>query len=721
MGADMIYNNFNAIAIAQYSSSVTMGNMASEVKDAWSKLLLDNDVRINCPAHNILNLKKELLDIASELIELCVRKNLQVDPTILADIPKNLAWFGVFIRFCFSGMKIDNYSAKELGLDGVNQINDEHEVYLSIINHLRSVGDIRNEKNFEQFMSWLVKLDFIEDMKNESIIENVPGWQKSMQPELCRLATDVDRSNRKGFDPNWHGNMENLNIYKGRHAFMKQNILEAIIAEAPKELVVKLFKHWLNNEGISKRLFMQNHYPLNMLLNEHCAWNVLLCGLPKILPDTNGKIKNEFAQCDGTNESVECSQEGNQKWVSSWSNVFGRTLISKSVENRYLKIQSRRESDINFKKGYERLKHIRKLSSELGLRSLMPTPKKIMRIMAPYDLYDSAVSESYTCSSNKIFTEKVSQHPCLAMEFTTPIDIPYEEYVYDVADDLSVITSLSKYAADYGKLWKYGLLPPSCLSAFHDTERNRMHNMLSPFFERMCEGSIENWNGQATNYPNIGGPKMGMRDKVDITIPEEKSDCYFGRFLRNASSLDSIDHCNKIRYEEISKAAQGICLLYARRFNSMFDHNSKENIEQIKKDISGLLTDLFSNAFPLSKSNCNRLMQDHDLLNQCCREISYWLAKNTTYVDDLRKGDINRKVYPHLPQEMQGCILTELQSDCLTDDGFVDASKSKTKRGSCQLGSQSGRMPLIALNALVVKMLSHGTIKNIEIESLKAS
>lgn len=108
-------------------------------------------------------------------------------------------------------------------------------------------------------------------------------------------------------------------------------------------------------------------------------------------------------------------------------------------------------------------------------------------------------------------------------------------------------------------------------------------------------------------------------------------------------------------------------------------------------------------------------MEGHDLLNQCCREISYWLAKDTPYVDDLRKGDINRKVYPHLPKEMQGCILTERQNYCLTDNGFIDFTRNKTRQSACQLGAQSGRIPLIALNALVVKVIIYGTMAGLSL------
>lgn len=453
-----------------------------------------------------------------------------------------------------------------------------------------------------------------------------------------------------------------------------------------------------------------------MLLSEYCPWNLLVYGLPKILSDNNGEIYNKFKKCNGRNERIEESKEDDPEWLSLWSDSFGRTLINRTVENRYLKIQSNTESDDEFKRGYARLKLIEKLGAKLEIESLIVKPKTIMHIKRPYSLICSDELKLCLFKNKKIFLEKVSKKPRLAMEFTAPSDVPYEEYSYGVVDDVSSCESLSKYSRDYAKLWKNGILPPSCLSAFHDVDRSRKHYMLSPFLNKKCEGSMEKWNGEATDYPNIGGPKMGMRDKVDTSLPEEKSDTYFGDYRTMSQSHNGLKYRNMIRYEELAKAAQGVCLLYARRFNSQFDHSSEESVGKIKKDIGDLLADLFSNAFPLCKSDCMMLMEEHDLLNQCCREISYWLAKDVPYVDDLRRGDINRKVYPNLPPEMQGCVLTKLQSDCLTNNGFIDIDKKKYKGDACQLGAQSGRMPLIALNALVVYLMTRGTIRQIEIE-----
>ena len=659
---------------------------------------------------------KDMIKAVSELIEQCNKKQLTIKPTLLSDLPKGQTWFAALVTLCFSGVSIENYTAEELGLDMVSQDIDEHSLYWSVLEKLKIAGDIRIEKNYQQFMKDLVELDFMEEFKNEQVIAKVPGWQKSMQPELYHLATDADRSSRQGFDPNLGHLTKELRLYKYRHTFIKQSLLKPCILSAPSEFVCNLFRQWLDDHTVREWLFSQRYYPLNMLLGEHCPWNLLLSGLPDLLPKANSSLKTSFKQRTGFNEEITGSPENSPVWSSQWNNAFGRTLISKGVDNRYLKIQSNTESETEFKRGYSRLKLLHKGHPDLQLESLIPEPKGLYKINNPHRLVQSIKSEDLLPSARKTFAEKVNNQPVLAMEFSTPADAPYEEYIYDVANPQSALEALHRYARDYGRVWQHGLIPPPSLSAFHDVDAGRKHFMLTPFIKRKCEGALERWNGEGTNNPNIGGPKISMRDKVDIMPPEEKGPSFF-RFP--STDQNELVYINKIRFEELAKAAQGLCLHYARRFNSQFDHRSQESVKKIKTEIANLLSDLFSHALPLTKNRCLELMEENDLLPQHSREMSYWLAKDTPYVGDLRKGEINRDAYPHLPAMMQGCILTETQADFLQDCGFHDPTRDQP--GECQLGSGSGRMPLIALNAMVVKLLAHGTIKSVEIQQQKMS
>ena len=277
---------------------------------------------------------------------------------------------------------------------------------------------------------------------------------------------------------------------------------------------------------------------------------------------------------------------------------------------------------------------------------------------------------------------------------------------------------LLKYARDYGRIWNKGFLPPPLLSANHDVSNDpRKHIMLTPFIGLYREGTIAQWNGSASNYPNAGGGNMGMRDKGDIALPEEKSANYFPR--HKVDTTNSIDQ-NKIRLEELAKAAQGLVILYARKFNLTFNHENLESIKTIQEDVSKLLTNLFTSSMGLEQAECADIMNGQDLMMQCSREISYWLAQNAPFTKDLRNAEINRFVYPHLPEEMHGCVLTEEQSSYLIDGiGFHDP---KLDIGdNCKLGARSGANPLIALNALIVKFLVFGTLKMQQFEEKRRS
>ena len=690
-----------------FHSSVSQSDQDMDLKRVWGEIKKKNDVHV--PPFMIDDgcVHDNLLGATSELIEYCKEKGILINPTVLKDMRKGPSWLRVVAKLHFSGMNVVGFDADELGLDGFGENCDENRVYLEIIEKLQTFPDVRNKHNYDEFMSWLVGLNFVENKTNTKIIENVPGWVKSMQPELCHLATESDKHSRVGFDPNVMC-FKTLRIYKCRHSFMKQQILQVFIEEAPQEFVKGLFKKWLNDGEVCEWLFKQHYYPLNMMHGEYCEWNILLYGLKKILPEAVGDVVTSFRQCIAGNESAEDFPE-EEVSLFLGDNVFGRTLLAKGVENRYLKFQSKTEGDLEFGRGYERLKLVRKRKRDLCLESFVPNPKRLMRINNPYALlkYTNA-----SMQAKEVFKRKVENKPCFAFEFTTPSEIPYEEYIYDVKNDSEAMEGLHKYVKDYGRLWKFGLLPPPCLSAFHDIDEKRKHITLTPFINSRCEGAIEQWNGQATDFPNVGGAKMGMRDKVDIMLPEEKSKEYINR---QTISTESLEGKNKIRMEELSKAAQGICLQYARRFNHQFNHKSQASIEKIKRDVGDLLIDLFSHALPLSADECRTLMEEHDLLNQVSREISYWLSKDACYVSDLRKAEINRHVYPHLPSSMQGCVLTDEQNAYLKEYGFVDTSKSYDGT-SCQLGAQSGRMPLVALNALVVKILAYGILEIAEME-----
>ncbi len=198
---------------------------------------------------------------------------------------------------------------------------------------------------------------------------------------------------------------------------------------------------------------------------------------------------------------------------------------------------------------------------------------------------------------------------------------------------------------------------------------------------------------------------------------EEVSASYFMVFGDcEYATINPEDHeiQSKIRIEELGKAIQGACLLYARCFRDDFNINDEAKLVLINDDITQLLISLFTSAFPLTQSECIELMSRQDLLPQLVREMVYWTASSAEFVTDLRNAHINLKAYPQLPENMQGCKLAENQRQFLKDSGFIQSKRNGKTGNTQQLGSASGRLPLIALNALTVKLISHGILREYE-------
>ncbi|MGB0360424.1 MAG: hypothetical protein ACPGEF_03325, partial [Endozoicomonas sp.] len=90
-------------------------------------------------------------------------------------------------------------------------------------------------------------------------------------------------------------------------------------------------------------------------------------------------------------------------------------------------------------------------------------------------------------------------------------------------------------------------------------------------------------------------------------------------------------------------------------------------------------------------------------------EVSYWLGSQHAYVEDIKQNIINRDVYPHLPESLKCPNLPQYLN--LTDQGF---KRNGNRQIGTDLGPRSGRMPLIALNGIISKLILFGGIKMYE-------
>ncbi len=610
----------------------------------------------------------------------------------------------------FAGYPTESFTNEQLGLDGHKGALCQNRVFQAVFEKLRACNGGRRTGDYIQFVSWLVCLDILREFPSEVANTMVQSWFLSMRVEFCDSVSEDEANDRCEYDPqclssygrgSFPASIFDYRGFESYNYYFHPVMLSIVLEYAPQNYRLKAIEYWLTDEGepataARKRIFHQNYYPLNTFFEEYYLWNTLVMPITAHLPSPLGAyLVDDFGQF-GKGINLSSFDVIEPKDVIS---VFGRTLkcMADDGVQHFCKIQSVEESEADFFYTYQVLKWVWCKRENLQLESEAVVPESLFKLDNPEEfLRKTALS-----NEDQIKIKALIGHGSrLVMLFSCPIDKPYDQYVYDVPDPEIAMEGLIKYASDYGRLWFCGLLGPSSINAYHDSEDNERHIFLCSYVNKTCEGALERWNRDATNYPNVGG-RVGMRDRGDIRKPDDVKQGFVNK-SRDAS--DPLAN-NKKRLNELGRTAQGVVLLYSRCFHGHFDHSSSNSVKKIEQEVGLLLAKLFCQAAPLSEEQCLKFLQQDDLLAQCAREVSYWTAKDVPYVKDLRKSVINRDVYPHLPIKMRGAILAKDDWDFLTDKGFHDPKRDQGDE--CQLGSGSGRNPLIALNALITKMLCH--------------
>ena len=641
-------------------------------------------------------------------------------PCKLSTLTKGATWFDALMLLLFSGQPVEDCSNKELGINKPGSL-DQNMVYRAVISKIRALHGAREPAAFQELLSWLIQTNFIKEFPCPDILRNVPNWFKAMRAELIGYVDLKKIPRRYPFDGqqmNCPGSY-NIHQHEARHIRLKAHILSSLLERADKALSRETIDNWLHkpeHAGIRSILFAQDAHPLNTTFNHYVLWSPLLHALAPQLPEApDSSLKNAFATATSHIVSSE-NIEGACHYIAT--DCFGRTLVLQPYENenRFLKIQSSEESDEEFLRTTERvsmLSHYQR-QGRIPLESEMVCVKRVIRI-------DDIQTFLPICDGPETVLNLTGEGSRLAVEFTTSSAHSYQTYIYDLLRE-EQLPALLTYLHDYGLLWSMGICGPANINAFHATEAagGRQH-LTFPDLEfptRNIEGSLQRWNGLASDYPNVGA--VGMRDVWDAHLPQEKkyqSATYYGD--TDSKSVSSKKH----RILELAHAAQGAVLIYARCNNRDFDVADPAKVDRVANDLSNLMVTLFTQAFPITKTECQALMEEHDLLNQCAREINYWMAHHESqgfyYVEDLRNSEINRNAYPLLPEAMHGCVLRENQREFLKDCGFHYSERDRP--GECQLGSYSGRTPLLALNAMLTKLISSGILHSLKEQDQKSS
>ncbi len=670
--------------------------------------------------------------------------------------PTGATWFDVLMRLNFSGHSVIEYSHDFLGLHDVNKKDPLllSAVYSYVLDQLKECNGAGTLEDFQKWVDCIVQLDIDNVCPDQEFLDSLSLLDKRMRAKLVAQAPCAqDDNQRRTYNPRFKDDpcSEALRLYDARHNRTKFQLLESILEHAPREWSCQVIADWMNKPDYAparKILFEQDIYPLNMGFHYAPLWMLPLGIMSRILPDIESPLVKhlqyssreeslsperveDIRAADTVSANGGAKQQPGQSSVSSGSwevstGVVGRTIILPPTEtNNYLKIQSSKETREAFLQGTKRLKcynpEVQFTEAAVGTghnqspslplpqgkdRHLLSDMVRLRRVYEISDIENQLTRLEVSLESIKTVLKLTGSGSRLAAEFSTPLGKRYDNYVYDLPTDDAKKEAIHRYLHDYGHLWSQGVNGPPCINAFHSVREDR-HHVTFPYlreYSGTSEGALESWNGSATDFPNIG--EVGMRDLWDAH-PAGEHDlwCCNKDFVADTDEVAT----RRNRILELAHACEGAVLIYARCFNQNFLVSDQECVGRVKEDLRTMMMKLFSNAFSLPEDKCCALMEEEGLLDQCTREVCYWLAHYQTpefYVRDLRNSEINPNAYPHLPKGMKGPVLSDSDAKFLTDYGFH--KEGRDKPGECQLGAGSGRTFLTALNAIQAKLITAG-------------
>ncbi len=628
--------------------------------------------------------------------------------------------------------------------------------YFHVLKKLSTFNGIESPESFQSFLEWLIRWDIVELNAYTEILEGIPLGYRAQRSDLSETMHIPFRSPYNGLDDKW-GDTDYLRQYLKKTYWAQYDMITVILYIAPLSFVKSAIKGWLKPDktaDIRKKLFRQSYHPIGTCRYERLPWNLMLPFLQRCLPRVESRLCQDLDLLKG----VQVEQQDFPK-VTPVSDahappfIFGRTVAfvdhSKKQPNYYFKFKNNDESDEVFFQEGLRLKYFFEQREKLSLKSpalelvgmyqsqslmdaLSAPPFTRLSISDKAKLFwrcGSDTSIKYTCrnafSDHKSSTvKKVLDHAglshwhrlldedsmlparpkreliryllrkdkaCNMMLLKSQPGYHYEKYIYDEKDSDKVLTGLLNYVEEFGCLWEQGVIGPDACSSFHDKVGGRSYLFLAGFFNYETSGSVDQWASVSTDYPNIG--PEGMRDRGD-SKPSDELPFPPYHIVRDEDKIMSL--------ETLAKAALGAILLYGRCFREDFDSDNREKVLKVKNDVGLILTTLFSKAFNMKTDELIQFMEEDDLLSQTSVQICYWMTNR--YVKDLRDGIIPETVFP----DFKGCrschILNRQSKEFLSDEGF------KGNYDSVHLGADNGINPLMALHALVIKLMSHGVL-----------
>ena len=528
------------------------------------------------------------------------------------------------------------------------------QAYLAVLNKLQEFNALQSPEGFQRFMNWLVRWKLSDVQPRTDLLMCIPDEYRKMRADFPAMD---ESGIKMAEDEGWglmNPTKSYLAHTQWIQHYMICSLLEQAPVNFIEPVINNWLKN-ADTADIREVLFSQKQHPLSICFFEPRPWNILLRALERVTPQQDSRLRQELSQHDGTGLTPEGISSSHLTPFQSPSKpfVFGRTIASVDTtnkqENMYLKIQSYGESDEHFFREAQRIQYFHDNQERLELKSpalklegvfKSPSLKATLSQCAlsdvdkakalwkcskehPSDHYNKVQKDACADDYRKALFKAMNTHWHTLLEDDTPLPATKkqklithllesdthsnmmllrspagyhnEKYVYDAEDPAEQLSGLARYLEEFGEMWYHGILGPDACSVFHDFmySNGGRYNFLAPFFYHSNVGSVDQWSGTSTDFPNIG--PEGIRDRGDSkTTSEQDIKTLFGR----SGELESSDTLQiRAAQEALAKAAWGGILMYGRCFRENFDPVSPEKVTKVKDEI-GRLRKAFNMLLP---------------------------------------------------------------------------------------------------------------------------
>ena len=325
--------------------------------------------------------------------------------------------------------------------------------------------------------------------------------------------------------------------------------------------------------------------------------------------------------------------------------------------------------------------------------------------------------------------EHTLQSPVTAYLFSTPAKAHYHRYVTD--SDLQSeasqaltkrpqIKALRAYLRDCGRLFQQGVLGPPACNLFHRLYDKPDYRFLYTSNTTTRPGLIGNFDGESSDYPNIGPVPMSLRDGGDASCitpvgwraPLQSTLAPLQQPLHWPGTVEDKERI----VESLACAWLGTVLLLGRILKAPTEQspegwlNSRdpEKVNELATVLGDMVVDLFSHSLAVAPTTLHaRLCQQgegQELVERCAREMQAWMSD--AFTAHLLDKTVPKWLYPHYTGKRENLLIPHDAADDAR--GLLDRAASASNKQ--ELGVSYAATPLQGIEILTKKALAEAVL-----------